>query len=1602
MKHIQIIFFYLGFFTTSIFAQAPSNDECNNAIDLGTAPICEEAVAFTNINATTSPTPKPSCFVGTEGQRDVWFSFTTSPDIQEYEVRVKGLENGPNNDAIGNPQVTLYRGTCNGLSELSCASAENGTSEIALTVSNLPAGLTFFIRVNDYSATTNPNAGDFSICVEEFVPAIIMGETANTNACSGTLFDSGGPDGNYENFENSTLTICPQTPSTCIIFDVVSYELEFEFDVLSFFAGEDTEAPLLARVSGSNFGTPFPIQASSECVTLQFISDNSTTQRGFEINWQCETNCPNTSLDQITPIAALPFSGSFSSCDVPASFAETACGTDVFLNGPEKVFRFDSPGDLCASITIENAEENVGVLVLNGLPQDPNTSCVAISETGNITSVDMNEAGTYYIVVAQPFACANFDISIEEADCILSPALLNALCNPLNGCLNEDGTPSEFIFQDGFQDVTLEERVNSGCWLNEGIEADFFWFTLQAQADGKFGFILESADVPSDIDFNVWGPFSSEQVCNDKDAIVEFIEDNQPIRSSWADSDNLTGLADIHPIFRTPVNDAYDCINPIIPSPLGNDFVRTIDASRGDVYVVLINDFGDNIESNAILVDWSPSDPEVLQSIPIEISETQEICQGESVQLNVSGGIDNVTWFPAATLSCDDCLNPIASPDETTLYQVFVEGVCTSDTLEVLVEVIQVDVGEDVTICAGEDFQVNASSDFESASFEWIFPPQVELSCTDCPNPIITSSVAGTYTIRVNLITDECPSFDEFQLTVLATPAPEFEVADDLDVCVDELPVNIGSEDNDNSLTYNWTSIPIGFTSSAANPSVNPTETTTYFVSVTNGICPVTSRDSVKVSVSELPNINLITPESVCQGDTIFLSEDLPQEGVSYRWTGPGSPFIDTSIPNTAVVPQTTGTYSLTATLGACTITRSVQVNVTPIGINILTSAPDTTRVDVDTILLCLGTGILLEADPDATRPSDVVVNWFSLNAPLSDTIGSSVLSNPKEVSTYIATVENMGCIRMDTLVAVVDSLPDLAITPVDTMICEGSVVVLTSETYEPFQYPAIEFEWTPAIGQQTGDSLLNLVVTPDTTTTYLRASTIGACISIDSVTVIVNPLPEIQIVPQNPVICPGESVQLNVELLNPEEVTIESYMWSPPEGLSCMDCPNPIASTPNSYTVEVMSEEMCPGSASVGVTIANDEVLNLVPNTSICQGESIQLNDISGDGITYTWTSNDPDFTDINNPTPNVMPSTTATYMVTATGGDCPPVTQEVTITVIPRATTLSADATAARVCEGDAVTLSATSDGAGTFTWTGGGISEEGQSIQINPTENATYIVSLVSPCANLTAEVSVLVDNLPILDLIDDTTLCPGEEVNLANDFTPEVVYEWTSAEDENFDRNAANPLVSPTSTATYNVSVSNGLCPEQSDMVIVTVVDIEEIGLVVNAPIGGCLGDEITITAEAEIEGTFVWPTATFNNVRTSSITEIASEDLTEFEVTFSDAFGCTSETRLVTINLLSSETAVPNVFTPNGDGTNDTFRLFYANAEAIQFEMLQVFDRWGNKVFETTELEAGWDGTRNGEGNQPLPSDAYAYSIIYTENCGDSNRVELTGKVILLR
>ncbi|MCC6599991.1 MAG: gliding motility-associated C-terminal domain-containing protein [Crocinitomicaceae bacterium] len=91
--------------------------------------------------------------------------------------------------------------------------------------------------------------------------------------------------------------------------------------------------------------------------------------------------------------------------------------------------------------------------------------------------------------------------------------------------------------------------------------------------------------------------------------------------------------------------------------------------------------------------------------------------------------------------------------------------------------------------------------------------------------------------------------------------------------------------------------------------------------------------------------------------------------------------------------------------------------------------------------------------------------------------------------------------------------------------------------------------------------------------------------------------------------------------------------------------------------------------------------------------------------------------------------------------------------------------------------------------------------------------------------------------------------------------------------------------------------------------------------------------------------------------------------------------------------------LPNSFTPNNDGVNDIFRVEGNAIDATDFHLM-IFNRWGEKVFETTDLTKPWDGSHQG-GAYYVKDDVYMYRM-KIKSIHDPQPVEVTGTVTVLR
>ncbi len=114
------------------------------------------------------------------------------------------------------------------------------------------------------------------------------------------------------------------------------------------------------------------------------------------------------------------------------------------------------------------------------------------------------------------------------------------------------------------------------------------------------------------------------------------------------------------------------------------------------------------------------------------------------------------------------------------------------------------------------------------------------------------------------------------------------------------------------------------------------------------------------------------------------------------------------------------------------------------------------------------------------------------------------------------------------------------------------------------------------------------------------------------------------------------------------------------------------------------------------------------------------------------------------------------------------------------------------------------------------------------------------------------------------------------------------------------------------------------------------------------------------------------------------------------------FGCVTTTDINIIEDCKARINAPNAFSPNGDGRNDTFFVFPVLVSAEDFEIF-IFNRWGEMIFFSDQLDFEWNGTYNNDASKPLPGGTYAYRINFKSAAKPEEGIkEMRGGVTLIR
>ncbi len=739
-----------------------------------------------------------------------------------------------------------------------------------------------------------------------------------------------------------------------------------------------------------------------------------------------------------------------------------------------------------------------------------------------------------------------------------------------------------------------------------------------------------------------------------------------------------------------------------------------------------------------------------------------------------------------------------------------------------------------------------------------------------------------------------------------------------------------------------WYSTSSGGVSIASGPSYTTgvlTKDTVIYVST----CPGTYRQAVNVIISGGSSVTINAPATICAGNSTNLSAS---GGTAYSWLPSGS-LSNPAIANPVANPTVTTTYTVHITTACGTTKDSVVITVTPSPV-VTISATSTT--------ICNGTSTTLSENGGL---GGTTYSWSSGGTSTSTTV------SPVITTTYTLTAVTGTCTITPTSVITVTPTPTITASATPTTICSGESTTLNGGG-------ATTYTWTPntALSATTGASV---VASPVSTITYSVTGTAGGCNSApQTVVVTVNPKPSVTVNPPSPGICTGGNVNLIAN-------GAATYTWTPNTALSATTGANVTASpgATTTYTVIGTSVAGCTDTTKVIITVASSLTAGINRSDTICLGDSTTLTAFGGS--TYLWGNGS------TNASITVSPTTPTSYSVTVTSGSCN-ATASALVSVVPGLNPKITGNTS--ICTGGNTTL--TASGGSSYIWSGGSTATT-NIITVSPASTATYSVQVSNGTCKATTSTVVTVNSPPVPTAnANPQTICAGTTSSLSA--TGGSTYSWAPAGSVN-PANAANATATPLVTTVYTVTVSKGSC-SATDSVKVTVTPAPAGAVCCNTTVVNGQSTVLVITPTGAGD-TYVWTPAT-NLTCTSCASPTATPTVTTtYYVDITDTEGCSKkDSVIITVQENCGNIFIPKAFSPNNDGEND---VLYVRGDCIKSMDFTVFDRWGNKIFESQDPSKGWDGKYNG---QPMDAGTYVYYL--TGQTIYNNTFTQKGNVTLVR
>ena len=410
------------------------------------------------------------------------------------------------------------------------------------------------------------------------------------------------------------------------------------------------------------------------------------------------------------------------------------------------------------------------------------------------------------------------------------------------------------------------------------------------------------------------------------------------------------------------------------------------------------------------------------------------------------------------------------------------------------------------------------------------------------------------------------------------------------------------------------------------------------------------------------------------------------------------------------------------------------------------------------------------------------------------------------------------------------------------------------------------------------------------------------------------------------------------------------------------------------------------------------------IPNDSItiCRGESVLLNDKDLNWLNFYWTP-ETDFINNTLEKPIVKPTVNTLYTASLSAPAIDSFVCKSSFTVFVNVLNQPdfQQVYDSIICSKN-TTLGLLTDTSNTIIWYDKAPftnpKATGNAWIVSPQRHSKYF-ALVTSLNGCIDTVEYNVSNLLPNISVDPVLICAGDTsilkiTNLIQ--TDTLTCVWSPEDKVILDPLTGETYISSETDQWLNLTCTNQFGCSVSDSILVNVFEYKPPLIVTATPDTTTSGGSSQLIATLDNGYTYIWTPATTLSA-TNIYNPIASPIVTTlYKVEIINEDGCRNEAFIKVVIVTCDEpyTFIPNAFSPNGDGINDVFSL---RGEFIMDMNMKIFNRWGEKVFQSSNQSIGWDGTLNGE---KLGPDVFAYIIEFS--CIDGNKYIKKGNVSLIR